>query len=155
MELTGLSPARIRSAFAEDAITVGHMLRRFYREHGDVYGIKYDHASCLMSVLETITRGICLIGPKSCAGALILPFPFNRGAMVAQVLFWYIEGRKEIGIFDILAKQCREAGATHINVATVAPRHVGKHFYAVRGLKLVEAQYLGPLDLACTKNGKH
>ena len=129
------------------------MLRRFYLAHGEVYAIKYDHASCLSSVLETIMRGVSLVGPKSCAGALILPFPFNREALVANVLYWYVEGR-EIAIFDALLAHCREAGATHVNVATVAPRHVGKRFYAVRGLKLVEAQYLGPADLACTKTRK-
>ena len=155
MDQTGLSSGQIRLAVPDDVIRIGQMLRRFYVAHGEVYGIKYDHASCLSSVLETIIRGVCLIGPKSCAGALVLPFPFNREALVAQVLFWYVEGGREIAIFDVLLAHCRQAGATHVNVATVAPKHVGKRFYAVRGLKLVEAQYLGPTDLACTKNGKH
>jgi hypothetical protein len=135
----------IRRAVPEDVIQIGQMLRRFYTQHGEVYSIKYDHASCLSSVLETIMRGICLIGPKSCAGALILPFPYNREALVAQVLFWYVERGREIAIFDVLMANCRREGATHVNVATVAPKHVGKRFYAVRGLKLAEAQYLGPV----------
>lgn len=144
----------LRIARPDDVLTIGQMLRRFYLSHGGVYGIKYDHGSCLESVLKTITNGVCLVGGNSCAGALLIPFPFNRQAIVAQVLFWFIEARHEIAIFDSLAKSCRAAGATHINVATLAPKHIGRRFYAVRGLKLAEAQYLGPIDLTCKEVDK-
>src|SRR5690348_15419961 len=106
MAPTGSSSVQIRRAVPDDVIRIGHMLRRFYQAHGGVYGIKYDHGSCLASVLDTVMRGIALIGPKSCAGALLLPFPFNNQAMVAQVLFWYIEGRHELAIFDMLLAEC-------------------------------------------------
>jgi len=143
----------IRTANGDDVIIIAQMLRRFYSSHSP-YGIRYDHASCLQTVLDTIARGVCLVGQKSCAGALLCPFPYNHEAIVAQVVFWYIEHRREISIFDVLVCRCREAGATHINVATVAPKHVGKRFYEVRGLKLAEAQYMGPLDLACKRGEK-
>jgi len=148
------SSDQIKLARPDDVIQIGQMLRRFYQEHGEVYAIKYDHASCLSTVLKTIVDGVCLLGRASCAGALLLPFPFNREALVAQVVFWYIENRREIAIFDMLLKECQKRGATHVNVATVAPRHVGKRFYAVRGLKLAEAQYLGPIVFPCNGESK-
>lgn len=123
------------------------MLRRFYADRGQVYGMEYDHASCLMTVLQTIHHGLCFVGRKSCAGALFAPFAFNRKVIIAEVVFWQIGERREIGIFDILCFACRDAGVSHINVASLWPKNCGERFYALRGLKKVETHFLGRTDL--------
>jgi hypothetical protein len=122
------------------------MLRRFYGTHGGIYGIPYDHGSCLSTILKTIQDGICLVGRNSCAGALLLPFPFNSNAIVAHIPFWYVEKGRQIAIFDVLLRECKRAGAKFVNVAALAPKGTGKRFYAVRGLKLAEFQYIGPVE---------
>lgn len=125
------------------------MLRRFYQRSGSVYGIPYDHASSLATVLDCIVRGICLVGDKSCAGALMLPFPYNRSRTVAQVVFWYFENKREIAIFDALLRDCRQAGADFVDAAALPPHMTGKRFYGVRGMAPVEMHFLGSLENHC------
>jgi len=84
-----------------------------------------------------------MIGTSSCAGALIVPFPFNFNIQVAQVFFWFCEDKREVGVFDALLKECAKRGASMVNVATLAPDHTGKKFHARRGLALVEAHHFG------------
>lgn len=135
--------ATIRRAQPDDVVRIAQMLRRFYATHGKVYDIPYDHGSCMETVLKCIDEGVTFTGSGSCAGALIIPFPFNHKARVATVVFWYAENRRELYIFDLLLAACREAGATHINASTLSPHHTGKRFYAVRGMALAEHQYIG------------
>jgi hypothetical protein len=125
------------------------MLRRFYRRSGGHYEIPYDHASGLLTVVETIDHGICVVGEGACAGALLAPFPYNRQHLVAQVVFWYFEGKSGIGVFDALARACAKAGATNIEAAALPPRCTGKRFYEQRGLSLSEYHFLGSLESYC------
>ena len=135
----------IRPATPEDSVKIAQLLRAFYDQSGGIYGIPYDHASTIRTVLDVIVRGVCLVGHSSCAGAIIAPFPYNVSARVAQVAFWYFVDRKEICIFDQLYEACKQAGATHINATALPPKQTGKRFYQVRGMELAEFQYLGPL----------
>jgi hypothetical protein len=134
-----------RRATSEDVVFVCRLVKRFYARSGNIYRIPYDHESALAAVYDTINTGICLVGPQSCAGAIFLPFPFNQSAIVAQVIFWYFEQRREIAIFDALLEECRANGATHVNVAAIG-NGPGRRFYQARGLTMVETQYLGPLQ---------
>lgn len=122
------------------------MLRRFYARSGGIYGVPYDHESCIEVVADVIANGVCIVGPKSCAGAMVLAFPFNRKIPVAHVVFWYFEAHREVVIFDFLRLECAKLGVTHIDTAALAPRITGSKFYAERGLSLAEGHYFGLID---------
>lgn len=142
-ELSASKVSEFRTATPEHATRIAHMLRRFYlRLAPECYGIAYDHESMLSTVLECIERGVCLIGERSCAGALFYPFPFNFRVKVGQVVFWYYESMKEIAIFDELDRACREAGADALCVSALSNRLIGLHFYAKRGLHLAEGNFM-------------
>lgn len=134
-----------RLATWHDGLFVAQRVRRFYQRDGGIYGIAYDHASTLNAIADILERGVCVVGPASTAGAYIIPWPFNSGVLVAQVFFWCFEDSREIRVFDYLVEQCQARGATHLNVASLAPKHAGKQFYQKRGLKLVEGHYFGPV----------
>ncbi len=143
-----------RTATAEDSIFIAQLLRRFYNEAGKAYGISYDHASCIHTVLDVIVRGICLVGSASCAGALIMPFPFNFSARIAQVIFWKFEKNRELAIFDQLFDACKKSGATHISATALPPRQTGKRFYQCRGMHLAEFEYIGSIAELPLQNAK-
>lgn len=132
-----------RLATHADVIFVAQLVREFYRKSGSVYGIPFDYESAIRTVEECIDDGICIIGPSSCAGAIITPFPYNRRIRVAQVLFWYFRDPKEVRVFDALWVACIEIGAHRINAATIAPEGVGKNFYQRRGMTLAECHHIG------------
>lgn len=134
-----------RRAQLSDLVAVAQMLRRFYQKHGQAYGIPYDHASTIGTALQVVTRGICLVGDRCCAGAVPCPFPFNNNYIIAQVVFWYFEHRRDITIFDALMREMRKAGVTHINAAALPPGTTGKRFYQARGMTLVETHFMGPV----------
>jgi len=133
-----------RLATVKDTLFIAGLLRRFYKRSGSsLYHIPYDHESCVLSIEDTINRGVVMIGPSSCAGALIVPFPFNFNIQVAQIFFWFCEDKREVGVFDALLKECANRGAAVVNAATLAPDHGGKRFYARRNLAPVEVHHLG------------
>jgi hypothetical protein len=132
-----------RLATPDDTLFIAALLRRFYKKSGQIYGIPYSHESCILSVEDTINRGVVMIGEHSCAGALIVPFPFNFNIRVAQVFFWFYEMDREIVVFDALLQECAKRGAAMVNAASLGPNHPGKRFYARRAMALVEAHHLG------------
>jgi hypothetical protein len=138
---------QFRPALLSEIVVIAAMVRRFYQRDGKIYGIPYDQESCLESIADVMERGVVIRGPMSCGGAYLIPWPFQRSITVAQVFFWCFDDSKEIGIYDALARACMDKGATHINVASLAPKHSGKQFYERRGLKLAEGQYLGPIKV--------
>lgn len=128
------------------------MLRQFYAKSGDIYQIPWDHSSALDTITDVIARGVCLVGERSCAGALLLPFPYNRSVTVAHVVFWHFTRPRELRIFDTLAAACREAGCTHINPSSLWPNEVIGRYYQRRGLRQAETQWLG--EIACIPHRK-
>lgn len=139
------SPPTYRLATLHDVVPIARLLREFYHREGDIYGISYDHESTVATVDEVVNHGICLVGPTSCAGALIRPFPYNHQAHIALIPFWYFRNRREIGIFQVLLKACVAAGATHINVASHYPHNIIGRFYRKCGIQPVEVQYLAAI----------
>lgn len=128
-----------------DASFIYRLLREFYAKQGGIYRIPMDTESAAETVGDVITRGICLVGPSSCAGALFAPFPFNKEAVIAQVIFWYFQKHQEIKIFEALLTACKVAGATHINAASHFPENtIGKRYLKL-GLQAIEKQYMSAL----------
>lgn len=139
-----------RPATLHDGLFVGRLLKEFYAEKGGIYGIPYDHASTLRTVQGVIDHGICLVGPTSCAGAILVPFPYNGDVLVAHVVFWYFKNAREIEIFERLMQHCAAAGAVRITAASHYPENrIGPH-YSKFGMEASESTWLGRIDLAKT-----
>jgi len=134
-----------REAGVDDVPHVELLLAEFYAKQGGVYGIPIDEQSTIQTIVSTASNGILLVGPTSCAGAIICPFPFNRQARVAQVIFWYFQLHREIRIFDELLIRCRAMGATHVNATSHPPHNRIARYYQRHGLKQVETQLIGRL----------
>lgn len=131
-------------ATLDDVLFISGLLRRFYRHDGEkLYQIPYDHDSCIHSVEREIENGVVVVGPRSCAGATIFPFTFNYSIKLAQVLFWTFENPRECLVFDALCRECAKRGAAVVNVASLAPKHGAKKYYARRGLYVAEAHHIG------------
>lgn len=141
--------SQFRPATLHDGLFIGRLLKEFYAEKGvSAYGIPYDHASTLRTVQGVIQHGICLVGPSSCAGALLIPFPYNGDVIIAHVAFWYFKNAREMEIFELLMQHCAAAGASHINAASHYPENrIGRH-YDKFGLNASESTWLGRIDLA-------
>lgn len=136
-----------RKATPEDVIFISRLLREFYAKEGiGAYGIPFDYQSTVVTVDDIVRRGVCLVGPASCAGALISTCPFNANAQIAMVVFWYFQKKHEIAIFKELCIECKNQGATHINPASHFPTNSIGRFYRKCGLKAAETQYLGLLQ---------
>lgn len=134
-----------RRANFEDVIHVARLLRDFYRRSGSVYQVPYDHESAISFAAWSIANTVCLVGETSCASAILVPFPYNREAKMAQVSFWYFHRRREMLIFKALAEECAAAGATHINAASLQRPRADK-FYVSAGMRPAEIQFMGPLN---------
>jgi hypothetical protein len=144
-----------RLATLKDTLFIAGLLRRFYKRDGQIYNLPYDHESCVQSVENTINRGVVIVGPSSCAGALIAPFEFNFRFLIAQIFFWFFENPRECVIFDALCRECAKRGASMVNAASVGPKHGAKKFYARRGLVFSEAHHLGiNPEFACVLTDK-
>ncbi len=141
------SPAknRFRPAQSSDVLFMLNLVRDAYKKNCSVYGIKFDGPSTLLTIANALTRGLCLVGPSSCAGAIITPFPYNHNAQVATVLFWCFKSSRELAIFGELLKHCRDAGATHISASSHFPDNNLKKHYARFSLQPVETQVIGKL----------
>lgn len=133
----------IRLAGHQDVVDIARMIRRFYKRDGGIYGIPYDHDSCMASVSHTIDNGVAVIGPNSCAGALVVPFDYNFRFKIALVYFWYFSAPREFVVFDVLCRECARRGASVVKVASLAPKHGAKKFYARRKLTVIEAHHMG------------
>lgn len=143
-----------RLATLEDVVFIARLIKEFYGKMEDSYKIPYDHESTLITIDETIRRGVCLVGPTSCAGAFINLFPFNCNYAVANVDFWYFRNPREIEIFYALCQECRARGATHISASSHFPKHVIGRFYEKLGMFPAETVYLGDLENCCKAGAK-
>jgi hypothetical protein len=137
-----------RHAEASDIAFISRLLREFYQKQCDIYQIPFDYPSTVLTVGRSMIHGVCLVGPSSCAGAILGPFPFNHHAIVAMVPFWYFRRPKEIEILAVLISECRAMGATHINVASHFPKNTISRYYSKRGIIPCETQHLGKILLA-------
>jgi hypothetical protein len=134
-----------RTAEFDDVPRITALLSEFYAKHADKYGIPFDNASSLSTVEKIVRHGVCLVGDTSCAGALIVPFPYNFGANLANVMFWYFQQAREVRIFDALVAACRKAGATHITASSHYPENTIARLYDGWGMSPVESLHCGSL----------
>lgn len=134
-----------RSATPDDAELILTLLFEFHQKSGGIYGVAFDPASEIYRIARVMRDGVCLVGPSSCAGALIEPFPSNHQARVAQVHFWYFRKAREIRIFEALMEACRAAGATHIASYAQADRPTIARWYKKFGLQPAEICFMGKL----------
>lgn len=128
-----------RPANFSDIPFICDMLEEFYAKQGHVYGIPFDRASTCRTVRRVLASGVCLVGPRSVAGAMIRPSHYNEAALVAMVTFWYFTRAREIKILLALRDACRTAGATHLCAISHPPDHRIARFYKKRlAMKPVE-----------------
>lgn len=135
-----------RRATPQDVRHVYSLLRRFYAKQGHIYSeIPFDFDSAARTIETVILRGVCLVGTKSCAGALLLPFQWNNTAIVANVLFWYFESPGQIRILEALMAACKEAGATHFVAVSHFPENrIGRRYEKLL-LTACEESFIGKL----------
>lgn len=119
-----------RRATPTDSRHIYSLLRRFYAKQGHVYaGIPMDFASTARTIEEVILNGVCLVGKRSCAGAILVPFFYNHDAIIANNVFWYFESPREIRILEALMEACKEAGATHFMAQSHFPHNrIGRRY---------------------------
>lgn len=134
-----------RPAIVDDVPFITSLLSEFYHRAGSIYGIPFNEASTIQTIRQVLDRGVCLVGPSSCAGALLCKFPYNHDAIIAQVAFWYFKRPKEIAIFDALMKACKERGATHINATSLTSCPAIQRHYEAFKLTPVEIQSIREL----------
>lgn len=131
-----------RKAELSDASEIVRLLGALYQRSGDSYGIPFSWPSAWQTACDVILNGLCLVGPNSCAGAIIQPFSFNYEAKVAHVVFWAFHTPREIRIFDALCMVCKMAGATHIKAASHPPTHTVSRRYRKLGLHPTELYHI-------------
>jgi hypothetical protein len=136
---------QFRQATANDVAFILELLREFYRKAGAIYGIPFDGPSTIQTIAQVIARGVCLVGPSSCAGATLAPFIFNHSKVLAETTFWCFRKPSEILIFEALMAQCKAAGATHIGVASLFPNNAIGRYYARLGFTFCEKRALSEL----------
>lgn len=131
-----------RPARPDDLPFILELLRSFYGKAGGIYdGIPFHGPSAILTIGDVMARGVCLVGPSSCAGAVIGLFPWNHKARIARVVFWYFKSARGLAILDALAAACKAAGATHINTASQFPKNTIGRFYLRNGFTACETQF--------------
>ena len=136
---------RFRPAQSSDVLRMLNLIRDAYTKNCSIYDVKFDGQSTMLTIASVMSRGLCLVGPSSCAGAIITPFPYNHNALVATVMFWCFKSSREITIFEELLKQCRESGATHISASSHFPSNILLKHYSKFSLQPAETQVIGML----------
>jgi len=135
-----------RPATADDVEFILELLREFYRKAGSIYvGIAFDGPSTIATIAHVVARGVCIVGPSSCAGAVIAPFEFNHHARIANVVFWCFKSAREIVILNSLIEACKRAGATHVAAASQFPHNAIGRRYRRLGFTFCEQKAFFPL----------
>ena len=132
-----------RRASYGDISRIADLLEPFYAKSGKPYCIPFDRPSAEATVRQVIHQGYCLVGQASCAGAIPVPFPFNRNVIIAYVIFWHAKRGRELTIFDALCRECAARGATLVNSSSLFPANTIGRLYERRGHWPVETQFLG------------
>lgn len=128
-----------RRAVLSDAPFVARLVREFYvgQDYNITYGIEFDYESTLATVTAIIERGVCILGPHSCAGAYVAPFPFNHTQRVAYVQFWFFNRKGEAAIFKKFL-QALESEVHHVWAVSHPPHHRVGRLYRKLGFRQVE-----------------
>jgi hypothetical protein len=134
-----------REATFDDIPRIVDLLQEFYWNKGAIYGIPFDAATTMITVEKVVRHGVCIVGPNSCAGAMIVPFPYNHAVMIASVIFWYFKQSRELKIFPTLAGLCRKRGAEHLSVASHFPENTISRYYNNWGFAPAETLHVGSL----------
>lgn len=129
-----------RRATLPDVPQVARLVREFYvgQNYEVTYGIGFDYESTLRTVTTVIDRGICITSGDACAGAYVLPFPYNHSAKVGYVQFWYFRKPSGIKILSHLFEELKKEGATHVWSVSHPPHHRIARLYQRLGLRQVE-----------------
>lgn len=135
----------IRPATLSDIPAMVEMGRRFTDKAGFADHVGYDDQSAA-ALLEGLIEGagVCLVGDRCMAAALVFPHPYNRSHIAAQELFWWSEGREGIRLLRALEQAVRDRGAqslTMITIEAIEPDSMGR-LYRKRGFAPVEHHYL-------------
>lgn len=137
-----MEAVKFRPALPDDVLPIVNRLGRFYAKQGHIYGIPFDTVTTISTVARIMNCGVCVVGPKSCAAATLIHYPYNHRAYLATVMFWYFESPREVLILDYLLKACKERGATHFAAASHFPdNRIGK-WYVQKGFKAVETMHM-------------
>lgn len=131
--------ALFRRAVLQDAPFVARLVRELYHQPAieAAYAIPFDYESTLDTVARVIDRGVCIVGPHSCAGAFISPFPFNHAAKIGYVQFWHFR-EKEFAVLKELFEQLKSLGVNHVWAVSHPPAHRIARLYQKLGLRQVE-----------------
>jgi hypothetical protein len=111
---------------------------RFWAKNAQV---EFDPASARETMEEVARIGICIERGTGIAGALFLPFPWNRKFTVAYVAFWFFESARDSRVFRDLCYLCKGMGAHSINAASHFPKNRIGRFYQKLGFAPVETQW--------------
>lgn len=135
----------IRPATHDDIPAMIEMGKRFTDKAGFSEHIGYDPESVEALLIGLIEgAGICLVGERCMAAALVFPHPYNQAHIAAQELFWWSEGREGMLLLSALEQAVRERGAqslTMITVEAIAAEQMGR-IYTKRGFSSVEHHYM-------------
>lgn len=151
MKDSKVNPPPFRVAELSDTLFVARLTREFYEKVGGIYRIPGDYESFVVMADAVIRNGICIVGPTSCAGALMARFPGNQHELVANVLFFYFQQKREITIFYAFLEALRAAGATHIDAASHFPENTIGKFYKKLGLVPTETHWMASIDICCKR----
>lgn len=135
--------ASFRTSTLADIPFITGLLCEFYAKAGGIYRIPFCEMSARLWVQAVMERGVCLVGPSSCAGALLIPFQLNNQVTAAYVEFWCFRQAREIGIFDALKQACCDAGAQRLFVSAQVQTPAIRRYYLKKGLQQCAAQFSG------------
>lgn len=138
-------PEPFRLASLADVPHILFMLRTAYKTQGSIYDIPFDRDSAANWLSGLIEEHICLVGPASCLGGRIGPFPFNDKVVIAQIAFWKFTTPREIKIFKAFLHVAKHLGATHFNASSQFPENRTLRYYKKHGAREMEIQCMGAI----------
>lgn len=137
---------RFRRATPDDADAVIDLIVDINRKVGAVYGIRMEAESVIQTVIHTIHRGICMVGPNACAGGFISPYVWNRRVQIGTVLFWNYTKPSGVHVFEALAAEFSRLGASHISCSSHFPENKVGRLYLKMNSTPCEIQYIARIE---------
>lgn len=113
---------------------------------GERIGIRSDRRSLVETGIRVIKYGVCLVGSHEVAGANIVKFPFNRNAVIGNIMFWNFTRPSGVHIFEAMVKELKKLGVTHITANSHFPENRIGDFYCKLGLRRVEISWLAEIN---------
>lgn len=136
---------RFRKATLEDVDDIIDLIIEINRKVGAVYGIPMDAESVVETVMHVVKRGICVVGPGACAGGMVHPYLWNRDFQMGTVIFWNYNRPSGVHVIEALAREFKQAGATHLTCTSHFPENKAGRIYVRMGSTPCEIQYIAKL----------